>query len=202
MPVGHALKRSESSPNVIPSRFPGDRDGSESPDRQAYLYEGDPIVSPAPRGRSPRRVSPDLSYQNQRISPTGTSTNIYPRGPSHLRSPDRSTHQRTNVTSHSHTAYGRYANRSPPKTLDDVSEHYESSLKPLERSQNSSPPNSPKLRSRSPMKKMFGEHGWLGRSPDEADEAKLRAKKSTPSRKEKSSIMGKLKTKLEELVSR
>jgi hypothetical protein len=51
------------------------------------------------------------------------------------------------------------------------------------------------------MKKMFGEHGWLGRSPDELEAVKLKSKKSSLGRKEKSSVMGKLRTKIGELVS-
>jgi hypothetical protein len=61
--------------------------------------------------------------------------------------------------------------------------------------------SSPKKRSRSPMKKMFGEHGWLGRSPDEVQVGKLPSKKSSIGRKEKSSVMDKLRIKIEELVS-
>jgi hypothetical protein len=63
------------------------------------------------------------------------------------------------------------------------------------------PPSPPKKRSRSPMKKMFGEHGWLGRSPDELDAVNIKSKKPSSGRKEKKSVMGKLKTKFEELVS-
>jgi hypothetical protein len=48
---------------------------------------------------------------------------------------------------------------------------------------------------------MFGEHGWLGRSPDESQAGKLSFKNSAPGRKEKTSVMGKLRTKIEELVS-
>jgi hypothetical protein len=86
--------------------------------------------------------------------------------------------------------------RSPTKTLDDVEEHDESSIdSPL-------PPSlaEPKKRSRSPMKKMFGEHGWLGRTPNEIQDIK-HPKQSPSSGKEKTSIMGKLMTKLGEFVS-
>jgi hypothetical protein len=51
------------------------------------------------------------------------------------------------------------------------------------------------------MKKMFGEHGWLGRSPDEVQVGKLQSKKYSVGRKEKSSVIGKIRTKIEELVS-
>ncbi len=47
------------------------------------------------------------------------------------------------------------------------------------------------------MKKMFGEHGWLGKSPDEVNT------KTTPKpRKEKVSMMNKLRNKLGEIVRR
>jgi hypothetical protein len=48
---------------------------------------------------------------------------------------------------------------------------------------------------------MFGEHGWLGRSPDELQVEKHSSKKSSAGQKEKSSVMGKLRSKIEELVS-
>jgi hypothetical protein len=48
---------------------------------------------------------------------------------------------------------------------------------------------------------MFGENGWLGRSPDELQTTKLSSKKSSPGRKEKSSVMGKIRNKIEEFVS-
>jgi hypothetical protein len=51
------------------------------------------------------------------------------------------------------------------------------------------------------MKRMFGEHGWLGRSPDESQVGKHSSEKSSAGRKEKSSVMGKLRSKIEELVS-
>jgi hypothetical protein len=51
------------------------------------------------------------------------------------------------------------------------------------------------------MKKMFGENGWLGRSPDEAPQVKLRSKKSSYPQREKITMMGKLRIKLEEFVS-
>jgi hypothetical protein len=71
----------------------------------------------------------------------------------------------------------------------------------------STPPTPPKNRSRSPMKKMFGQGGWLGESPDEVLEHNLRPKKfnarsnaTSPNRK-KTTMIGKIKNKLEEIVS-
>lgn len=62
----------------------------------------------------------------------------------------------------------------------------------------------PKKRSRSPMKKMFGEHGWLGRSPAEA--VILTAAQITPSKTKqevlkKTTVMARLRSKFEELVN-
>lgn len=119
-----------------------------------------------------------------------------PRPESPLRGPSRSgadyygAHASTN---------SRYGARSPTKTLRDLVERDESYVESPEL------PRSPKKRSRSPMKKMFGENGWLGRSPAEAQEnvrqnQKAAAAASTP-KKEKVSMMGKLKTKLGEFVS-
>lgn len=58
------------------------------------------------------------------------------------------------------------------------------------------------------MKKMFGENGWLGQSADEKPELKAQPRKlvargtgDVPTRK-KTTMMGKLKNKLEEIVSR
>jgi len=58
------------------------------------------------------------------------------------------------------------------------------------------------------MKKMFGEKGWLGLSPDEKIGQNLKHKKSHLTRKDeptngqkKSSMMSKIKNKLEEIVS-
>lgn len=68
------------------------------------------------------------------------------------------------------------------------------------------PSSSPKKRSRSPMKKMFGENGWLGQSPVEKPEQTSRAKisvshnESFPREQRKTTMMGKLKNKLEEFV--
>lgn len=62
-----------------------------------------------------------------------------------------------------------------------------------------------KARSRSPMKKMFGENGWLGKTPNEAQEVHqnhgAKSKQSPFGGKEKTSMMGRLKNKLGEIVS-
>lgn len=56
------------------------------------------------------------------------------------------------------------------------------------------------------MKKMFGENGWLGQSPNEKIEIKSPKKKLFPlgngdlQGRKKTTMMGKLKNKLEEIV--
>jgi hypothetical protein len=93
-------------------------------------------------------------------------------------------------------------------TLDDVYERDEYDDGIPSRISKNPPPSPPKKRSRSPMKKMFGEHGWLGQSPDEKPDPKLRSKKSFvthmdfASRPKKIGMMEKLKNKFEEIVSR
>jgi hypothetical protein len=96
----------------------------------------------------------------------------------------------------------RSLTRSPTKTLYDVSEIDERESINLEYTS-----NPPKKRSRSPMKKMFGDNGWLGQSANEILEQPSRSKKSSASRNEpslrhqkKPSMIGKLKNKLEEFV--
>ena len=56
------------------------------------------------------------------------------------------------------------------------------------------------------MKKMFGENGWLGQSPNEKPELKFQSKKSISQNNEnlhgrkKITMIGKIKNKLEEIV--
>ncbi|KAE9380467.1 hypothetical protein N431DRAFT_324272 [Stipitochalara longipes BDJ] len=93
--------------------------------------------------------------------------------------------------------------RSPTRVLADVSEREECEFKISNTGLVVDPTlSTPKRRSRSPMKKMFGENGWLGRSPDELDAVKLKSKKSSSARKEKSSVMEKLRNKFEELAEK
>ncbi|KAF3482196.1 uncharacterized protein GIQ15_04955 [Arthroderma uncinatum] len=62
------------------------------------------------------------------------------------------THDQRNEPSHGPRGRGR--SRSPVKVLEDLDEENELDFYPHKR------------RSRSPHKKLFGENGWLGRSPD------------------------------------
>jgi len=70
----------------------------------------------------------------------------------------------------------------------------------------SPPPVPPKKRARSPMKKMFGEKGWLGQSPNEKPQQKVQSKKlfaqssGSLNGRKKITMIGKIKSKLEEIV--
>ncbi|PQE21750.1 DDHD domain protein [Rutstroemia sp. NJR-2017a BBW] len=97
------------------------------------------------------------------------------------------------------TIINRTMTRSPSKTLIDVSEQDETALEsPV------LPPVSPKKRSRSPMKKMFGEHGWLGSSPNEIMLPQIQATKSARKfeKPRRAGMMEKIKSKIEELTEK
>jgi hypothetical protein len=219
--VGHPLKRSESSPNITPRIFQARRDRTPSPDILAYYDEVQDVVSPVRRGRSPARASGRPTQYYPQTYNSGSYPHRHHQDASKVSqsscdpsaNPDSAYrhHQDASMESHpsSHqsgsqdflpnsAASGRAVTRSPPKTLGDVSEHDESCMP----EETQSPYlHTPKKRSRSPMKKMFGENGWLGRSPDEASQVKLRSKKPSYPQKEKITMMGKLRIKLEEFVS-
>ena len=207
-PSGPTIHRSDSSPSVLPLRFPTRRNRTPSPDIVSYYQEDDEPISPAGRGRE---IARDTTHRGRQFVERNVS-----RSPVRLqlpcqaqksepRSPNRHPNQAHSKDTFSMSSgNSRHLTRSPTKTLDDVVERdeFDSPNPSL-----ASPPNPTKKRSRSPMKKMFGEHGWLGKSPDEVQEHKLRSKKSSTTRKEdsaqrqkKPSIMGKLKNKLEEIV--
>lgn len=87
----------------------------------------------------------------------------------------------------------RHATKSPTKILEDVNEYDEIERRPRRIS-----PPAVRKRARSPMKKMFGENGWLGKSPSEAQQAQFRVRKESMS--QKPSMLGRLKSKFEEFV--
>jgi hypothetical protein len=200
-PNGEALYRCESSPNVSQLPCPSRRNVTLSSDILQYYTEPREADSPVRRGRSedctprggqdvvplsPRRRHQDYTQETSR-SPT-------------RRSPQASSSKGYTIN--------RNFTRSPTMTLDDVYERDEYDDGIPSRISKNPPPSPPKKRSRSPMKKMFGEHGWLGQSPDEKPDPKLRSKKSFvthmdfASRPKKIGMMEKLKNKFEEIVSR
>jgi hypothetical protein len=200
-PNGHAIHRSESSSRLNPHRSAERDNRSPSPDIAAYYAEDEAAASPTRRGRSRSRIAVG-------------------RGRPHQDSPSRQLAVESSTIREfcppTHIIFQNHSNRSPPKSsspnrhltrsstriLDDVPERDEFDNKINDADLFVGPdPNGLKKRSRSPMKKMFGEYGWLGRSPDELQAGKLSSKKSAPGRKEKTSVMGRLRTKIEELVS-
>ena len=205
-PSGHALHRSESSPRVNSRRSPERHNRSPSPGVSGYYAEDEASAAPARRGRSRSRNSAGRDHPYHHDDAFGT--------PSRQRPVDTSTTEDfcspTYVQPQSHdnrfppgsSSPTRPSTRSPTRIRDRVLEHadYSSKLNETDLSGNQTP-SPPKKRSRSPMKRMFGEHGWLGRSPDESQVGKHSSEKSSAGRKEKSSVMGKLRSKIEELVS-
>ena len=201
-PNGQSLYRCESSPNVSQLPFPSRRNATPSPDILKYYTEPREADSPVRRGRSedstprggqdvvalsPRRHRQDYTQETSSCSPT-------------RRSPQASSSKGYTVN--------RNFTRSPTKTLDDVYERDEYNDGIPSRISKNPPSSPPKKRSRSPMKKMFGAHGWLGQSPDEKPDPKLQSKKSFvthmefTNRPKKIGMMEKLKNKFEEIVSK
>lgn len=204
-PILHALHRyrSESSPNIPPLRFAERRDPGSSPTSQSYHGVGDDFAFPN------HRLPTAAQHNNPYIQDYGSSV-VSRRATQDYATErlDRSLSQLPIHQSHgknaSNSVNGRYQANSPTKILDEVFEKDEAEEEYLE-----SPASSPPKRSRSPMKKMFGENGWLGRTPAELEDVKVRVKKassrkdeSTGSPQKKTSMMGKLKNKIEEFVSK
>ena len=201
-PPSCGIHRSESSPTVSPLHFQPPFERSPSPEFHFYLPEDDSPLSTLSRGRQQlENIShghDQHGVERRSRSPAHQSTTptarVSPPRPSRMPYPEPA-----------HYASSRPLPRSPTKTLHDVSEQDEFEVSQLIKSP-SPPPVPPKKRSRSPMKKMFGEHGWLGQSPSEKPEPKLQSKKffargnGDMHERKKTTMMGKLKSKLEEIV--
>jgi len=200
--------RSESSPTVPPHLRFQER-GDISPTRSLRSQHGNVVndfISPNSKARlNSESVMQRGRQHTQSQAPDLDEYEVYPNYTARLqsRSPSRSLIQNGNQNSSTSVIDRRLA-KSPTKTLEDVYEKTEPRIQ-----HPNSPINQPQKRSRSPMKKMFGERGWLGRSPDELEEVRRRATNisslrqdtSTGSSQKKTGIYGKLKSKLEELVS-
>jgi hypothetical protein len=193
----YGIHRSESSPTVSPLRFKPPCERSPSPEVYFFRPEDDRLLSRDTRGRRQiedrfRDDQPDVEG-SPRLQSSTSSTR-----PSPLR-PSRMPYQEP-----FHYACSRNL-RSPTKTLDSVYEKDEFDASQSKASL-SPPPVPPKKRSRSPMKKMFGEHGWLGQSPNEKPEPKFQSKRLFAQSngdfqgRKKTTMIGKLKSKLEEIV--
>jgi hypothetical protein len=201
-PSSCGIHRSESSPTVSPLRFQPPFERSPSPEFHFYLPEDARL--PLARSRGRQQIDnichgDQHNVEHRSRSPANQSTKSSARA-----SPPRPS--RMPYQEPSHYASSRTLQRSPTKTLHDVSEQDEFDVIQLVKSP-SPPPVPPKKRSRSPMKKMFGEHGWLGQSPNEKPEAKFQSKKlfsrgnGDMQERKKTTMIGKLKSKLEEIVS-
>ena len=205
-PHGQALSRCESSPNVSQLPFPSHRNCTASPDILQYYAEpreNEENNTPVRRGRSE-----DSTPRGRDIGGNQASQSPRRRQDHAQESPTRSPIGNSPQSSFSKSSsINRNMTRSPTKVLDDVYERDEYD-EPLPNRSSKTPPSSPpKKRSRSPMKKMFGENGWLGQSPDEKPNPKLRPKKpfvthmDFANRPKKIGMMEKLKNKFEEIVS-
>ncbi|TVY41338.1 hypothetical protein LSUB1_G001806 [Lachnellula subtilissima] len=203
-PILHVLHRyrSESSPNIPPLRFAEHPDPGSSPTFQSYQGVGDGFAFPN------RRLPTAEQHNNPYIQDYGPSAVTYQTSRDYATERPARSLSRLQVQTHckdaSASVNGRYLANLPTKTLDEVFEKDEA-----EGTYPESPESSPPKRSRSPMKKMFGENGWLGRSPAELEDLKTRVKKassrkdeSTGSPQKKTGMMGKLKNKLEEFAEK
>lgn len=259
-PTGRRLHRSESSPSVVPGRFPEHRRRSPSPDNiDSYYYavHNKPTTpgSSAHRGRQanndvayrerehqyqgPVAQSPSRSIRSQPIEARGSFELSY-RGRQQAvaiaRSPVRKSLRTAAHGSDSGSYHGRQNGResgsqsgrkqhyplepyeqtqggTDTKSSTSTHQHTNSAGKNLVvtsiqdyEDQHDSPIIEPKKRSRSPMKKMFGQGGWLGNSPSEVNSFKMAAAKKAAVEKRqesstKTSVMGKIRNKLEEFVS-
>lgn len=206
-PIGRAIHRSESSPSL-----------QSHPVLQPLTYLPRPEKAPSARSNTQYAEYHETKFpsppdQHHFAGVTSNLHNVdaersYP--PIHQPSRDyasttasHSSRSSRHDSSTSSYAPHRSLTGSPTKTLYDVSE-----IDELDMAIHGYPLSTPKKRSRSPMKKMFGEHGWLGNSPDDKPDKPARNNKSSTFNVEdtshrhqkKTSIMGKLKNKFEEFV--
>ncbi|CAD6449173.1 2889ec46-e7e6-4db9-bf8f-75ef9ce4748e [Sclerotinia trifoliorum] len=226
---GQGLQRSGTSPSVTPSRFvareesPNPKHQAYHADVDSIspiLNNAYPTQSLPHRGRAatfehsrtplrkgsqerfpqPSRSPARKPSGDHRVQPSQTSDEAGPdgRGRSATYTPIRkemnSNYSNESYSSSASTTINRHMTRSPAKNLIDVTEQDEPNFE--------SPDMLlmfPKKRSRSPMKKMFGEHGWLGSSPNEVIPSVLSSKSATQKidKPRKPGMMEKIKNKIE-----
>ncbi|KAG4444426.1 hypothetical protein IFR05_000017 [Cadophora sp. M221] len=198
-PTYATLQRSESSPSLVQARFDAPRERATSPDIAAYYTEDIGHSSLPYRGRSPSLSRSNRKYEQANTSPTycHNSQSYSARSRSRSRSPVR---RESNESTQFSSVHGRLSGKTPTKTLGDVAERDEYREYDMFRQDPARSP--PKKRSRSPMKKMFGENGWLGKSPDEIQDVKLQIKRAAAMQKDKPTMMGKLRNKLGEFAEK
>ncbi|RDL37355.1 uncharacterized protein BP5553_04788 [Venustampulla echinocandica] len=206
-PARHMLHRSESSPSIPPLRFQARGDEGRGSEPTEFADEDNTLESPTRRGPD------DRDYRSRRYRVEGAPLSFPSRSRHGLAisrspSPTRSNIRSPGDESSNRSSRGRQQTISPPKPLDDVFETDEIDARRVAAAMSPLVDPIPK-RSRSPMKKMFGDHGWLGQSPDELKEVKVRTKKSSLDRRDdsinrqkKPGMMGRLKNKFEEFAEK
>ena len=219
------IQRSESSPSLTPGQFHPSQDRTNDlytpsedfsiPDYyyrkgfDAAIAKSNPAQGNNSVQSTPRRPQAELLRSTRSRSPSRHNDHEHEK----FRQPRSRT--RSNLQDSPHIRTSPVRTRSPAKGLGDVSEEIEydttgqlpGHYSPYIDSPLIDSPVFPAKRSRSPMKKMFGENGWLGFSQDEGIGHNLKHKKSSLSHKDepvsgpkKSSMMSKIKNKLEEIV--
>lgn len=197
------IHRSESSPTVSPLRFEPHCERSPGSELHCFHPGDDRLFSQyhhVPQlleGRSRSGLQAErveFASRSPPCLPTKSSTPSSPPRPSRMQQKESFYYEGS-----------RNPTRSLTYMLENVFEQDELDIAKSAKSP-SPPPVPPKKRARSPMKKMFGENGWLGQSPNEKPEPKFQSKKlfaqsnqNLHSRK-KTTMIGKIKNKLEEIV--
>lgn len=181
------------SESTTPRRGPHQQDAAISPTTSRYRV-GSETAAQTNRGRTPDRPRQRFNKYGEAVVSNGSSQNQSFNnfdGEHENRTPSRQGHRNVQPGSENN----RHRAGSPTKTLRDVNELDETII------ESPMPPSVSEMRrrSRSPMKKMFGENGWLGKTQNEPKEIN-RKTKGSPAPKEKTSMMGRLKSKLGEMV--
>ncbi|KAI9650880.1 hypothetical protein NHQ30_000915 [Ciborinia camelliae] len=200
-PILHNTYPTQSLPHrgraatLEPSRIPIHKESREkfpqpssSPVRQAVRDYPQPSRSPVRKISGDHRTQqPPHSSDEEPVDGRGRSATYAP-----VRKQTNSNYSNESYSSSASTAVNRQMTRSPTKNLVDVAEQDEPNFESPDL------PISPKKRSRSPMKKMFGEHGWLGSSPNEILPT-LQSSKSVQKidKPKKPGMMEKIKNKIE-----
>lgn len=225
---GHSrlrIQRCGSSPNIGAMKFAPREEEYDSPElpsfAQEYGFRGkqtrDQRLAETTVNRHRQYVN-DYGSPPPLTSPGRSRRDVYESSPTSQAHFAHSYRQDSTPTS---SLYDRHATRSPPKTSDYIyarksNSSSNGSRHPAERTrypiETSIPaPKSPPKRSRSPMKKLFGEKGWFGEtSPDDVKikpepvrpTPRSRANTESSDGGKKTGIMGRLKNKLGEFVSK
>ncbi|KAH8684901.1 hypothetical protein BGZ60DRAFT_524098 [Tricladium varicosporioides] len=206
VPTCQRLTRSGSSPNLVGEGFVSRDAGPQHTDISTYAGGFPRAYSPRRRGRHISENNGSFDYDEQYKERQSRSISRQAH-----REPESSPTRQSSVrTARSHgkdtlsssTGYSRHLNRSPPKGLRDVEEReeVEDPLTPTKKPQ-------PKKRSRSPMKKMFGENGWLGKSPSELQSIRqfpttTKRQDDSPGKQKKTGMLGKLRNKFDEMTEK